>query len=248
MIMDPKKAPQHIAIIMDGNGRWAKKRLLPRIAGHKEGAESVRAILKACAEFGVKYLTLYAFSTENWRRPGEEVDFLMGLFSRTIDREIDELMENEVKLNFLGRLAKFSPGLQKKMKEAMEKTKDNKRITLNVMVNYGGRAEIVDAVKEITREILDTPHLNVGSMDKISEEAIGEHLYTKGMPDPDLLIRTASEMRVSNFLLWQIAYAEIYVTATLWPDFRRDELIKAIEDFQKRVRKFGKTKEQIDAA
>ncbi|MBU1026317.1 MAG: isoprenyl transferase [Candidatus Margulisbacteria bacterium] len=236
--MDPKKVPQHIAIIMDGNGRWAKKRMLPRIAGHKEGSESVRAVLKACAEFGVKYLTLYAFSTENWRRPDEEVDFLMGLFSQTIDNEIEELMENEVKLKFLGRLEKFSPGLKKKMREAMEKTKNNKRITLNVMVNYGGRAEIVDALNEI-----------IASGEKgADEDLINKHLYTRGMPDPDLLIRTASEMRVSNFLLWQIAYAEIYVTAALWPDFRREELIKAIEDFQKRVRKFGKTKEQIDAA
>ena len=158
--MAKENTPQHIAVIMDGNGRWAKERGKPRIAGHREGAESVRAVLKACAEFGVKYLTLYAFSTENWRRPDEEVDFLMALFSRTIDREIDELMENQVKLNFLGRLSKFSPGLQKKMKEAMEKTKNNKRITLNVMVNYGGRAEIIDAVNKLRDP--STPRLRSG--------------------------------------------------------------------------------------
>lgn len=223
---------------MDGNGRWAKQKGLPRIAGHREGSESLRIILKGCAEFGVKYLTVYAFSTENWRRPQEEVDFLMDLFSVTIDREIEELMENEVRLNFLGRLWGFSPNLQKKMKESIEKTKNNKRITLNVMVNYGGRAEIVDAVQAIIKE-------GQGALD---EEMISQHLYTKGIPDPDLLIRTASEMRVSNFLLWQIAYAEIYVTPILWPDFRKDQLREAIEDYQKRVRKFGKTEEQISAA
>lgn len=236
--MAPKKTPQHIAVIMDGNGRWAKERGLPRIAGHREGAESLREILKACAEFGVKYLTVYAFSTENWRRPRDEVDFLMNLFSETIDREIDELMANRVKLIFLGRISKFSPKLQKKMKEAMEKTKKNDRITLNVMVNYGGRAELVDAVNAIINEGLGA----------IEEETISQRLYTKGIPDPDLLIRTASEMRVSNFLLWQIAYAEIYVTPVLWPDFRREQLKEAIEDYKKRVRKFGKTEEQINAA
>jgi undecaprenyl diphosphate synthase len=237
--MDPQNIPRHIAIIMDGNGRWAKERGLPRIAGHREGAESVRAVLKASAEFGVKYLTLYAFSTENWRRPQEEVDFLMELFSQTIDNEIDELMENEVRLLFLGRLSKFSPPLQSKMEEAMERTKSNKRITLNVMVNYGGRAEIVDAVRAINNEQLDNEQIN--------EEIISNHLYTKGIPDPDLLIRTASEMRVSNFLLWQIAYAEIYVTPVFWPDFRREQLKEAISAYQRRVRKFGKTEEQVNA-
>jgi undecaprenyl diphosphate synthase len=223
---------------MDGNGRWAKERGLPRIAGHREGAESLRAVLKACAEFGVKYLTVYAFSTENWRRPKEEVEFLMNLFSETIDREMDELMVNRVKLNFLGRLSEFSPELQKKMKDAMEKTKGNDRITLNVMVNYGGRAELVDAVNRL---------LNEGHK-IVDEDLIGEHLYTKGIPDPDLLIRTASEMRVSNYLLWQIAYSEIYVTPVLWPDFRKEQLKEAIQAYQKRVRKFGKTEEQISAS
>lgn len=236
--MDPQNIPQHIAIIMDGNGRWAKQKGLPRIAGHREGSESLRAVLKACAEFGVKYLTVYAFSTENWRRPQEEVDFLMELFSQTIDNEIEELMENQVKLRFLGRLSSFPPGLQKKMREAMEKTSGNKRITLNTMVNYGGRAELVDAVKAIVNEGART----------INEEVINQHLYTKGIPDPDLLIRTALEMRVSNFLLWQIAYTEIYVTPVLWPDFRKEELRKAIEAYQKRVRKFGKTEEQTSAS
>ncbi len=231
---------------MDGNGRWAKERGLPRIAGHREGAESVRAVLKACVEFGVKYLTVYAFSTENWRRPREEVGFLMNLFSETIVREIDELMAERVKLNFLGRLSGLSPQIQKKMKEAAEKTRANDRIVVNVMLNYGSRAEIVDAVNEIISEgPLDVARGKRGTVD---EESISQHLYTRGMPDPDLLIRTASEMRVSNFLLWQIAYTEIYVTPVLWPDFRKEQLKEAIAVYQKRVRKFGKTEEQINAS
>jgi len=227
--------PQHIAIIMDGNGRWAEQRGLPRVAGHREGAASLRAVLRACAELGVKYLTVYAFSTENWSRPQEEVDFLMNLFSQTIDREIEELIKNGVRLNFLGRLEKFSESLRKKMYEAMEKTKGNDRITLNVMVNYGGRAEIVDAFNQMLKE----------GRKEVDEETLKQYLYTKDIPDPDLLIRTANEMRVSNFLLWQIAYSELYVTPVLWPDFRKEQLLAAIEDYQKRVRKFGKTAEQV---
>lgn len=222
---------------MDGNGCWAKERGLPRIAGHREGSESVRAVLKGCVEFGVKYLTVYAFSTENWRRPKEEVDFLMDLFYQTIEAEIEELDASGVKLQFLGRISKFNPELQEKMKKAMERTSKNNKITLSVMVNYGGRAEIVDAVKEIIKE----------GEKNITEEMIGKHLYTRGMPDPDLLIRTASEMRISNFLLWQIAYAELYITPVYWPDFREKELMKAIESYQKRMRKFGKTAEQVNA-
>jgi undecaprenyl diphosphate synthase len=192
---------------MDGNGRWAKERGLPRIAGHREGTESLRAVLKACAEIGVKYLTVYAFSTENWGRPQAEVDFLMELFGQTIENELEELMKNQVKLNFLGRLTQFSTELQAKMRQAMAQTKNNKRITLNVMVNYGGRAELVDAIKGMAKnQLID---------DEVKEETISQYLYTKGMPDPDLLIRTANEMRISNFLLWQIAYSEIYVTPTL---------------------------------
>ena len=230
--MDKKVIPQHIAIIMDGNGRWAKQRGKPRIFGHREGAESLRVILKTSAEIGVKHLTVYAFSTENWGRPQEEVGFLMGLFSQTIDRELDELMKSGVRLQFLGRLNKFSKELQAKMMAAMAKTKNNQRITLNVMVNYGGRAEIVDAVKKIIAE--------KKSADEIEEKTISEYLYTAGVPDPDLLIRTASEFRVSNFLLWQIAYSEIYVTPVLWPEFRREQLLAAVEDYQARERRFGK--------
>jgi len=217
---------------MDGNGRWARARGLPRVAGHREGAESIRSVLKACVEFGVKYLTVYAFSTENWERPQDEVEFLMSLFSRTIDREIDELDKNGVRLRFLGRLEKFSAELQEKMQKSEARTKNNQRISVNVMVNYGGRAEIVDAFKKMSNDQLTN--------DQINEETIGNYLYTKDIPDPDLLIRTASEMRISNFLLWQIAYSEIYVTATLWPDFRREQLMEAIEAYGKRERRFGK--------
>jgi len=226
--------PQHIAVIMDGNGRWAKKRFLPRIAGHKEGAESVRVVLKTCAELGVKYLTVYAFSTENWARPKGEVSFLMGLFSRMIERELEELNKSGVKLQFLGRLNKFPADLRKKMNAAMELTAENKKITLSVLVNYGGRAEIVDAFKEMTNDELPN--------ERINEETVNKYLYTRDLPDPDLLIRTANEMRVSNFLLWQIAYAEIYITQTLWPDFRKKQLIEAVEAYQKRERRFGKVK------
>ncbi|OGC36381.1 di-trans,poly-cis-decaprenylcistransferase [candidate division WOR-1 bacterium RIFOXYB2_FULL_48_7] len=219
---------------MDGNGRWAKQRKLPRAAGHKEGVESLRHVLQACGELGIKYLTVYAFSTENWGRPQEEVDFLMGLFSFAIDREINSLVKNQVRLQFLGRLADFSPQLKKKMHDAMEKTKQGGRITLNVMVNYGGRAELIDAVNEIIE------HRTQNANQRIEEQDIQAHLYTRDIPDPDLVIRTASEFRVSNFLLWQIAYAEIYVTPVLWPDFRREQLLAALNDFSKRERRFGK--------
>jgi undecaprenyl diphosphate synthase len=234
--MDKNRIPQHIAIIMDGNGRWAKKRGLPRFVGHRRGVESLRSILKGCAEIGVKYLTVYAFSTENWNRPQEEIDFLMKLLSKSIHKEMKDLMRNNVKVNFLGKVSHLSPPLYKEMKNAMKETGKNQGITLNIMVNYGARAEIVDAVKDIVKK----------GNKNISEETISQHLYTKGVPDPDLLIRTASEMRLSNFLLWQIAYTELYVTAVLWPDFGKEELIAAIEEYQKRVRKFGKTDEQIN--
>ena len=239
--MISSNVPQHIAIIMDGNGRWAQAKGLPRIAGHREGANSLREVLKVCAEIGVKYLTVYAFSTENWLRPQEEVDFLMELLAQSIEDEMPELLENKVKLNFLGRLAKFSSELQERMRAAMAKTQNNDQITLNIMVNYGGRAELVDAFNAIKAEGLGTRDEGV-----ITEDKIQAHLYTKGMPDPDLLIRTANELRVSNFLLWQIAYAEIYVTPTLWPEFRREQLLAAVEDFTKRTRKYGMTKEQVD--
>ena len=236
-----KKIPNHVAIIMDGNGRWAKGRGLPRIAGHKVGADSLKECVKVCAEIGVKYLTVYAFSAENWARPKDEVSFLMGLLADTIDREVESLNKNNVCLRFLGRLDQFSDQLNGKMRASMDKLSKNTGLNLNVMVNYGGRAEIVDAVNEWVKE-----EEGRGEGKLITEEKISSHLYTKDIPDPDLLIRTASEMRISNFLLWQIAYAEIYVTDVFWPDFRRNELSKAIESYGSRERRFGKTSEQID--
>lgn len=233
--------PVHIAIIMDGNGRWAKKRGLPRIAGHKVGVDALKEIVKVCGEIGVKYLTVYAFSTENWKRPKDEVSFLMNLFFDTLEREVNELNKNNVRLRFLGRLTEFSPKLQEKISNSVEKLSKNTGLNLNVMVNYGGRAEIVDAVNEI----VESREWKVEGRDKITAQDIQAHLYTKEIPDPDLLIRTASEMRISNFLLWQIAYAEIYVADVFWPDFRKAELLKAIESFGKRERRFGKTSEQL---
>lgn len=239
--------PQHIAIIMDGNGRWAKSKGLPRIAGHKVGADSLKEAVKTCAEIGVKYLTVYAFSTENWNRPKEEVSFLMTLFAETLEREVKDLAKNNVRLRFLGRLQDFSPELQSKMKNAMAVLEKNTGLNLNVMVNYGGRTELVDALNEIV-ESRKTSTSSVESLkveNRVTEEDIQTHLYTRDIPDPDLLIRTASEMRISNFLLWQIAYAEIYVTDVYWPDFRKKELLAAIEAYGKRERRFGKTSEQL---
>jgi undecaprenyl diphosphate synthase len=235
--MDLKNIPQHIAIIMDGNGRWAKQKHLPRAAGHREGIESLREVVKACKELGVKYLTVYAFSTENWMRPKQEVGFLMGLFMRFLNKEVKDLHKNEVRVRFLGRLQNFSKALQEKMAWAMELTQKNQRLNLNVMMSYGGRAEIIDAIKQIIKE--------GKKAEEISEESLSGYLYTQGIPDPDLLIRTAAEMRISNFLLWQSAYTELYVTPVLWPDFRRKQLIEAVDAYQKRVRKFGKTEEQV---
>jgi undecaprenyl diphosphate synthase len=223
--------PEHIAIIMDGNGRWARKKGLPRIEGHRRGSISLKETVKASAELGVKYLTVYAFSTENWKRPKEEVNFLMGLLSSTIDREVKELHKNMIKVRFLGRIHMLPQKLQEKIRLAEEKTRNNDRLNLNIMLSYGGRAEITDAVKSLV--------INNVKSDRINEEAISRSLYTAGMPDPDLLIRTAGEMRVSNFMLWQIAYAELWVTEVLWPDFRKKHLVEAIEDFNRRIRKFG---------
>ena len=242
--MNAKNIPQHIAIIMDGNGRWAKKRGLPRAAGHKRGAESLREAVRACNELGVKHLTVYAFSTENWQRPEDEVGFLMGLFLEAINNEVNKLHKNNVRIRFLGRLQQFSKELQEKMRWAMDLTEKNTAGNMNVMVNYGGRAEITDAVNEIVKGI-EGSEGGGGRRKEITEEEIENNLYTKGIPDPDLLIRTANEMRISNFLLWQIAYSEIYVTDVLWPDFNKQELIKAIEEYGKRERRFGKTSEQL---
>ena len=216
---------------MDGNGRWARKRGLPRIEGHRNGAISLKETVKACMELGIKYLTVYAFSTENWKRPKEEVSFLMNILSMTIDREIDELDRNGIKMRFFGRISMLPEKLRKKIRSAEEKTTDNERLNLNIMLSYGGRAEITDAIKSIVKDQVKS--------DKINEDTVSQSLYTADIPDPDLLIRTAGEMRVSNFMLWQIAYAEIWVTDVLWPDFRKKHLLEAISDYGERVRKFG---------
>lgn len=229
--MTKSQIPKHIAIIMDGNGRWAKQRGLPRIEGHRRGASSLKEAVKTCAEIGVKYLTVYAFSTENWRRPKEEVGFLMGLLSATIEREIDHLHKNRVRLRFLGRLNMLPQNLQQKIRKAEAKTSNNTALNLNIMLSYGGRAELIDALRSIMKSNI--------KIEKIDEKLISKHLYTAGMPDPDLLIRTAGEMRVSNFMLWQIAYTELWVTEILWPDFKKDHLLAAIAGYNKRIRKYG---------
>ncbi len=233
--------PFHIAIIMDGNGRWAKKRGLPRAAGHTRGVESVRDIVKACSQLGVQYLTLYTFSTENWRRPRDEVSMLMRLLLKSLRDETDELNQNDIKITMIGDLESMPKEVQRELRDACEKTKHNKKMILNLALSYSGRVEILTAVKNLATSVANKKL----RPDEIDEEIISEHLMTKNMPDPDLVIRTSGEFRVSNFLLWQIAYAEFYISNVLWPDFRRNDLYDAIKSFQKRERRFGKVSEQI---
>jgi len=231
-----KNVPQHVAIIMDGNGRWAKQRGLPRLDGHRAGAESVREIVRVAGELGIKYLTLYAFSVENWQRPKLEVKALMHLLEFYLQREIPELDKNHVRLAAIGRLHELPASAQRQLAKSIAALKDNTGLTLVLALSYGGRAEIVDAARAIAREA-KTGDLEIAD---INEATFGRYLYTAGLPDPDLLIRTSGEMRVSNFLLWQISYAEMYVTETLWPDFRKAEFLKALDDYGKRHRRFGK--------
>ena len=233
--------PKHIAIIMDGNGRWAKKRGLPRAAGHTRGVESVRDSVKACSKLGVSYLTLYTFSTENWRRPREEVSMLMRLLLKSLRDETDELNQNDIKITMIGELHSLPEEVQKELEDARDKTKDNKKMVLNLALSYSGRVEILTAI----RKIADSVANNKLKPECIDETIISDHLMTKDMPDPDLVIRTSGEFRVSNFLLWQIAYSEFYISDVLWPDFRRNNLYDAIRSFQKRERRFGKVSEQI---
>jgi len=235
--IDRKKLPRHIAIIMDGNGRWAKQRGKSRIAGHRAGAKSVRDAVRACGELGVKVLTLYAFSVENWRRSDLEIDALMRLFKQYLRSEVKELDRNNVRLIASGRIDGLPKSVQKELSGAMAVLEKNTGLILNIAINYGGRTEIVDGIKKLV-PLIKSGQCRAEDIDEIS---FGNYLYTAGLPDPDLLIRTSGEMRISNFLLWQIAYAEIYVTDTLWPDFRRHDLEKAILEFQKRERRFGGT-------
>jgi undecaprenyl diphosphate synthase len=234
--LDPKKLPAHVAIIMDGNGRWAKQRNLPRIVGHKAGVSAVRTAVETCAQLGIEALTLYAFSVENWKRPRHEIDGLWRLLVVYLRRELATLMQNDIQLVAIGRLESLPGSIQTELQSVMTRTAGNRGMRLNLAINYGGRTELIDAVNSI----LENAKLE-GNLDalEITEEAISSHLYTAGLKDPDLLIRTSGEMRVSNFLLWQIAYSELYVTDTLWPDFSRTNLLEAIFDYQNRERRFG---------
>ncbi len=225
------KVPTHVAIIMDGNGRWAKKRGLPRQAGHRAGAENLRRIISACVEFGIKILTIYAFSTENWGRPEREVRGLMKIFARVLDQEIYDLHDQGVCLHHLGDMTGVDESLQEKVRRAIELTKNNDRLILNVAFNYGGRAEILHAVREMLADDI--------SPDNLTEELFSSYLFTAGLPDPDLVVRTSGELRISNFLIWQAAYAEYYPTPAFWPDFDREELYKAVVAFNQRERRFG---------
>lgn len=234
--IDPERLPGHIAIIMDGNGRWARKRNLPRAAGHKAGVDAVRTTVEACARMGIQALTLYAFSTENWKRPRNEVEMLWRLLRVYLRRELPELQQNGIRFTCMGRLDELSERVREELDAAVEATSGNTGMRLNLALNYSGRAELVDAVNQIVAQARMEGRLHEL---RIDEHVIASRLYTAGMPDPDLLIRTSGEMRISNFLLWQIAYAELYVTDTLWPDFRRSDLLHAILDYQKRDRRFG---------
>jgi undecaprenyl diphosphate synthase len=223
--------PQHVGIIMDGNGRWARARGLPRSAGHRAGTENLRRVLRAAVEFGVPVLTIYAFSTENWSRPEGEVKALLTILEGVIDRELQELHKEGVQLRHVGRVERLPQKLQRKIEAAIGLTKDNQRLILNVAFDYGGRAEIIDAIRRIIKEHIPA--------DQVDEALISRYLYTAGLPDPDLVVRTSGEMRVSNFLIWQGAYAEYYVTPAMWPDFNRGELYKALQAYGQRERRFG---------
>lgn len=233
--LDLDNIPRHIAIIMDGNGRWAKSKGLPRSAGHKAGAETVRNIVESCIELGVKHLTLYAFSSENWNRPPSEVDALMGLLEKFLKQKTKEMQKRDVKLNAIGRTAMLPPSTQKALAEAIETTKDNKTMTMTLALSYGSREEIVDAVKSIAAQVKNGER----DIEDINNEAISDSLYTADIPDPDLLIRTSGEQRLSNFLLWQLSYAEFYISDKNWPTFTDSDLKQAILCFQKRHRRYG---------
>jgi len=234
-LFDKNKLPQHLAIIMDGNGRWAKKKGLPRSAGHSAGVKAVKRVIASCLNFNIPILTLFAFSTENWKRPKNEINYLLKLFEIALGKEKDNLIKNNIKINFIGKLNELPNSLNEKINELFESTRKNNKLILNIAINYGGRAEITDALKSIALKIVD----NKLNIEEINENTIRDNLYTQDLPDPDLLIRTAGEMRISNFMIWQIAYTEFWVTPIFWPDFGENNLIEAIINFQKRVRKYG---------
>lgn len=240
-LINTERLPEHIAIIMDGNGRWAQKRGNQRIFGHKNGVAAVRDTVEACAELGIKYLTVYAFSTENWNRPKLEIDALMSLLVQTIHSETDTLLKNNVRLFAIGDLDSLPSSVEKQLLKTIEKTAPNTGLTLCLALSYSSRWEIINAIRQIGKKI----ETGILKSEDITNQLFSQHLTTCNMPDPELLIRTSGEYRISNFLLWQIAYTELYFTDTLWPDFRREDLYKAILDFQKRERRFGKTSEQL---
>ena len=239
--IDKNNLPKHLAIIMDGNGRWAKNQGMLRVFGHEKGTKSVKQTVENCAKLGIDFLTLFAFSTENWNRPKIEVDTLMKLLVSSLKKELKTLQSNNIKLNAIGNLDNLPTGVRKELTEVIEKTQANTRMTLTLALSYGARDEIINAVKIISEKVKN----NIISVDTIEESIINQHLYTQNMPDVDLVIRTSGEHRISNFLLWQIAYAEFYFTDVLWPDFNEEELLKALLSYQKRERRFGKTSEQI---
>ncbi len=234
--IDLERLPQHIAVIMDGNGRWARKRHLPRIAGHRAGIRAVRQVVESCARLGVPCLTLYAFSVENWKRPRTEVKLLMQLLREYLKKEIAELNRNNIQFGAIGRIGSLPKPVQHDLSNTIEETRSNTGLRLTLALNYGGRAELIDAVRSLVSQLKGNGSLD---LDSITEQTFSQHLYTHDLPDPDLLIRTSGEMRLSNFLLWQVAYSEIWVTDILWPDFTERELFQAIIDFQRRERRYG---------
>ena len=236
--LDLHRLPRHVAVIMDGNGRWAQRRHLPRVAGHSSGTKTARTTIETCARLKIEALTLYAFSVENWRRPQAEIDFLMQLLREYLRQEMPLLQKNNIRMSFIGRTHELPAAVQNDVRGAMEKTAGNTGMVLCVALNYGGRAEIVDAMNALLLE-----RKGKGSPATITEDELARHMYTGGLPDPDLLIRTSGEMRISNFLLWQIAYSEIFVTETLWPDFNRARLLEALVEYQKRERRYGGIRE-----
>lgn len=240
--IDPERLPEHVAVIMDGNGRWAKKKGAARVFGHKSAIKAVRDVTEGCAELGIRFLTLYAFSTENWNRPKAEVSALMQLLVSTINSEIKTLMDNDIRLDTIGDTESLPKKAQRELAEAMAKTANNKRMTLVLALSYSGRWDIVKAAKQLLKE-QESGRLNEEDLD---QDLFEKYLDTSGMPDPELLIRTSGEQRISNFLLWQMAYTEFYITDTLWPDFRRENLYEALVAYQQRERRFGKTSEQVN--
>ena len=239
--IDPQKIPRHVAIIMDGNGRWAKKKAINRIKGHEEGTKSVKEIVRASRELGIQWLTLYVFSEENWKRPKIEIDALMKILKKFLMSELKEMQDNAIRFQTLGRIYKLPKDIQDLVHVTTEKTSKNDKMVLSIALSYGSRQEILDCIKKIAEKVRSRDL----DPDKITENVISDYLYTSNMPDPDLLIRTSGEYRISNFMLWQIAYTEIYITSTLWPDFRKDEFFSAIEAYQKRERRYGAISEQL---